>query len=118
MPIGTFSRKIHCQPGPLVRAPLRMTPTDAALPPMGLRLRLKATVDISRLPKQAGVIAEAMRRYGVILADNGSAWYISGTPDERWSNDALRALGTLHGSDFEAVDAASLMADPDSALTS
>ena len=89
--------------------------TDAALPPMGLRLRLKSSVDISRLPAQARVVAEAMQRYGVILADNGSAWYISGAPDDRWNNDALHALGALKGSDFEAVDTSSLMVSPDSA---
>jgi len=91
--------------------------TDAALPPMGLRLRLKSSVDTSRLPKQARVIAEAMKRYGVILADNGSPWFISGAPDDRWNNDALRALGGLHGSDFEAVDTSTLMVTPDSAAT-
>ena len=88
--------------------------TDPALPPMGLRLRLRSTVDISKLPAQARVIAQAMKTYGLILADNGSAWYVSGTPDDRWSNDALRTLGNLHGGDFEAVDTASLMVDKDS----
>ena len=76
---------------------------------MGLRLRLKSSVDISKLPKQARIVAEAMKRYGVILADNGSPWYISGTPDEHWDNDALHALGRLRGSDFEAVQTAGLM---------
>jgi hypothetical protein len=88
--------------------------TDPALPPMGLRLRLKANVDITGLPPQARVIAEAMKRYGVILADNGSPWYLSGAPDEHWSNDALRALGRLHGGDFEAVDVSGLMVSSDS----
>jgi hypothetical protein len=55
-----------------------------------------------------------MQRYGIILADNGSAWYISGAPDERWNNDDLRALGSLHGSDFEAVDATTLMINANS----
>jgi hypothetical protein len=89
--------------------------TDATLPPMGLRLRLKAGVDISRLPTQARVIAQAMKTYGVIVADNGSAWYVSGAPDDRWNNDALRALAGLHGGDFEAVDASGLQVDKDSA---
>jgi hypothetical protein len=88
---------------------------SASLPPMGLRLRLKSSVDISKLPKQARIVAEAMRRYGVILADNGSPWYISGAPDEHWDNDALHALGGLQGSDFEAVDTASLVSSQDSA---
>jgi hypothetical protein len=88
---------------------------SASLPPMGLRLRLKSSVDISKLPKQARIVAEAMKRYGVILADNGSPWYISGAPDEHWDNDALHALGGLRGSDFEAVDTGSLMASANSA---
>ncbi len=56
-----------------------------------------------------------MKTYGVILADNGSPWYISGTPDDRWNNDALHALGQLNGSDFEAVDVSSLMVSSTSA---
>ena len=91
--------------------------TDPNVPPMGLRLRLKSSVDVSRLPRQARIVAEAMKRYGVILADNGSPWFLSGAPDERWSNDALRALGGLHGSDFEAVDASSLMVSANSLAT-
>jgi hypothetical protein len=87
--------------------------TDATLPPMGLRLRLKAGVDTSRLPAPARVIAEALKRYGAILADNGSAWFLSGTQDDRWDNDALNALKGLHGSDFEAVDESGLMINPD-----
>ena len=89
--------------------------SDPNLPPMGLRLRLKSTVDISRMPTQARVVAQAMQRYGVILADNGSPWFISGAPDNRWNNDALRALKSLPGTDFEAIDAESLMVSPDSA---
>jgi hypothetical protein len=85
------------------------------LPPMGLRLRLKAGVDIARLPAQARVVATAMARYGVIVADNGSPWYLSGTPDPGWNNDALHALGGLTGADFEAVDTSALMVSPDSA---
>ena len=88
---------------------------DPALPPMGLRLRLKASVNLAGLPAQARIVAQAMQRYGVIVADNGSPWYISGEPDQRWSNDALHALGGLHGSDFEALDTAGLMADQSSA---
>jgi len=88
--------------------------SDPALPPMGLRLRLRAGVDLSRLPAQARVVAEAMRTHGVIVADNGSPWFLSGAPDERWDNDALRALAALRGSDFEAVEVSGLMSDPDS----
>ena len=89
--------------------------SDPSLPPMGLRLRLKAGVSLAALPTQARVVARAMQQYGVIVADNGSAWYISGAPDSRWNNDALHALGGLNGSDFEAVDASGLMISANSA---
>lgn len=82
--------------------------TDADLPQLGQRLRLKASVSTAGMPRQARVVAEAMKRYGVIVADHGSAWYISGAPDERWDNGALRALKGLHGSDFEVVDVSGL----------
>lgn len=88
--------------------------SDPALPPMGLRLRLKAGVDTAKMPAQARKIADAMKKYGVILSDNGSPWYLSGAPDQHWSNDALRALKALRGSDFEAVDSSGLMLDKDS----
>ena len=87
---------------------------NASLPPMGERFRLKASVDISHLPAQARVVAQALKTYGAIVADNGSAWYLSGTQDSRWDNDALHALGTLPGSDFEAVDTSSLMVSANS----
>ena len=76
---------------------------DPALPRMGERLRLKAGTDVSRFPRQARVVAQAMKTYGVIIADNGSDWYISGAPHPRWDNDDLRALKTLRGRDFEVV---------------
>ena len=82
--------------------------TDPSLPPMGLRVRLKASVDISKLPPQARIVAQAMKTYGLILADNGSPWYVSGAPNAHWSNDQLHALGALHGSDFEVVDTSKL----------
>jgi len=81
---------------------------DPALPPMGLRVRLKASYDISGFPPQARVVLEALKRYGMILADNGSPWYITGTPDSRWSNDDLHSLGRLTGADFEVVDTSHL----------
>ena len=81
---------------------------DPSLPPMGLRVRLKAAVDISHLPPQARMVAQAMKTYGLILADNGSSWYVTGAPSPHWSNDQLHALGALHGSDFEVVDTSSL----------
>ncbi len=80
----------------------------ANLPPMGLRVRLKASVNISRLPYQARVVAEALKRYGMILADNGSPWYISGAPNKGWNNDALHLLDGLTGQDFQVVDTSSL----------
>ena len=81
---------------------------------MGQRFRLKASYDISAFSLQARVIARAMQVYGLILADNGSAWYVTGAPDPRWDNDVLHELDVIHGSDFEAVDEAGLMVDPDS----
>jgi hypothetical protein len=81
---------------------------DPSLPPMGLRVRLRASVKIASFPKQARVVARALQRYGMILADNGSPWYVSGAPNSRWSNDALHTLGRLTGADFEVVDASSL----------
>jgi hypothetical protein len=90
---------------------------DSTLPPMGLRLRLKASVNIAGLPAQARIVAQAMKTYGMIVADNGSSWFISGTPDAGWDNDALATLGGLKGSDFEAVDTASLMVDANSGRT-
>lgn len=81
---------------------------DPALPPMGLRVRLKASVDISHLPYQARVVAQALKTYGMILADNGSPWYISGAPNPHWNNNALHQLDQLSGADFEVVDTSSL----------
>jgi len=77
---------------------------DPSLPRMGERLRLKAGVDVSGLPRQARVIAKALKRYGLIVADNGSDWYVSGAPSSGWDNDQLRTLRGLTGRDFEVVD--------------
>jgi uncharacterized membrane protein YgcG len=91
--------------------------TGAQFPPMGQRFRLKANFDLSRFSAPVQVILQAMKTYGLILADNGSAWYISGVPDSRWDNDMLVSeLAQVKGSDFEAVDVSSLMVDPDSGL--
>jgi hypothetical protein len=81
---------------------------DPALPPMGLRVRLKASFDISGFPPQARVVLQALKRYGMILADNGSPWYISGAPNPRWNNDDLHSLGRVTGADLEVVDTSSL----------
>jgi hypothetical protein len=82
--------------------------TAADLPPMGLRLRLRRDFDTRSFPKQARVILEALKRYGMIVADNGSSWYVTGAPDPRWSNDALHTLGRVKGADFEVVDTSSI----------
>jgi hypothetical protein len=77
---------------------------DPSLPPMGLRLRLKASFDVSGFPRQARVVLVALKRYGMLVSDNGSSWYITGAPDPRWSNDQLHTLGRVKGSDFEVVE--------------
>ncbi len=76
----------------------------ANLPPMGLRVRLKASFDVSQLAPQARPIAVAMQRYGMIVADNGSPWYVSGISNGLFNDDGLRTLNEIHGSDFEVVD--------------
>jgi hypothetical protein len=82
--------------------------TDPSLPPMGLRLRLKAGFDTRPFPRQARIVLEALKRYGMIVADNGSDWYLSGAPDPRWSNDQLHTLHNVTGSAFEVVDTRTL----------
>ena len=77
--------------------------SDANLPPMGLRLRLKASFDLAGYHGQALVVLRALKRYGLIVADNGSPWYITGAPDPRWSNEDLDQLKRVPGSAFEAV---------------
>jgi hypothetical protein len=88
--------------------------TGAQYPPMGARFRLRAGFDISGFSAANQVILRAMKKYGMMLADNGSAWFISGAPDPRWDNNDLHNLALLKGSDFEAVDVSSLMIDPNS----
>lgn len=78
--------------------------TDPNLPPMGLRLRLKASFDVAGLTGQARVIAEAMQRYGLIVADNGSNWYFQGAPSPGWDDDDLNQLKGVVGTAFEVVD--------------
>jgi hypothetical protein len=79
--------------------------TDPDVPPMGARARLKASYDLGRLPPQARVIARALQRYGMMLADNGSSWFVTGAPDPRWDDGDLDSLKSLRGSDFEFVQA-------------
>jgi hypothetical protein len=88
-------------------------------PPMGQRFRLKADFDIAPFSPEVQVVLRALKKYGMILADNGSSWYISGVPDPRWNNDIfVGELGQVKGSDFEVVDEFCLMLDPDSGETS
>jgi hypothetical protein len=77
--------------------------TSAALPPMGMRVRLKASFNIAPYPANIQVILLAMKTYGLILADNGSNWYFSGAPDSRWDDEELNNLKRLTGNDFEVV---------------
>jgi hypothetical protein len=74
-----------------------------ALPPMGLRVRLKASVRVARFPRQVRPIVVALKRYGMLLADNGPDWTLSGAPSPRWDDAQLRALASLKGGDFEVV---------------
>lgn len=92
--------------------------TTSSLPPMGQRFRLKASFNISGFSAANQVLLRALKKYGMFLADNGSSWYLSGVPDERWDNDDLHALDVIRGSDFEAIDESSLMVDPNSGATS
>jgi hypothetical protein len=78
--------------------------TDPNRPPMGLRLRLKASFDTSGYTGDARVILEALKRYGLIVADNGTSWYITGAMDQRWNDDDLNQLKSVPGTAFEAVD--------------
>ena len=84
----------------------KLTSTNFA--PLGQRFRLRADFDESRFSPEVRPIVIALKRYGMILADNGGALYISGVPDQRWSDDDLHKLSTIHADDFEAVDTSSL----------
>jgi hypothetical protein len=84
---------------------------DRKLPPMGLRVRLKAEVDISKYPAPARVILEGLKRYGMLLADNGGDWYVSGAPHPKWDDEALNTLKKIKGRDFEAVETGKLVTE-------
>ncbi|HQZ22473.1 MAG TPA: hypothetical protein PLJ62_06670 [Thermoflexales bacterium] len=89
--------------------------TDPSVPPMGARFRLKQSVDISGFPAMVRPIFQAMKTYGMFLADNGSNWFVSGEHDPRWDDDELvTAFRALHGYDFEVVDELGMMVSPDS----
>jgi hypothetical protein len=77
---------------------------DVTLPPMGMRVRLKAGYDISPFPPSARVILNALKRYGMIVADNGGDWFISGAPDPRWNDGELETLKRVKGVDLEVVE--------------
>ncbi len=86
---------------------------DDTLPPMGLRLRLKASIDESRFQGASLVIVKALKKYGLILADNGSDWFISGEQNDTWDMDALNdQLGSIKGSDFEIVKTGAIVIPP------
>lgn len=91
--------------------------TNTALPPMGQRFRLKSSFNITKFSRDTQVILKAMKKYGIILADNGSNWYISGAPDERWNNDVLSELNKVKGSNFESVDVSTIMVNSNSGIT-
>ena len=76
---------------------------DPNLPPMGMRVRLKADFDMSKFPPECQVILRALQKYGMFVADNGGNWFLSGAPDPRWNDDNLRALKRVKGRDFEVV---------------
>ena len=78
--------------------------TDPNLPPMGMRVRLKASVDISGFPPEVRVILTALKTYGMLLADNGGAFFVSGAPDPRWNDANIDTMKRLRGSDFEVVE--------------
>jgi len=82
--------------------------TDPNLPPMGLRVRLRADFDTSGFPRPVRIVLTALKRYGMIVADNGANWYISGAPDPRWNDDLLHTIDGVTGADFEVVDSSSL----------
>ena len=82
--------------------------TNPALPPMGLRFRLKRTYPTGGFPRQARIVLQALKEYGMIVADNGSDWYLSGAPSPKWSNDQLHTLHRVPGSAFEVVDGTAL----------
>lgn len=77
--------------------------TSSVLPPMGMRVRLKGSFDLSGYPPTAQVVLQALKTYGMMVADNGGDWFLSGAPDARWDDDALNTLKQVKGSDFEVV---------------
>ena len=89
--------------------------TGTQYPQMGQRFRLKADYDISSFPQHVQVVLQALKTYGMIVADNGAPWFVSGLEDSRWNDDEMHQLTRVAGADFEAVDESSLQVSPDSA---
>jgi hypothetical protein len=83
--------------------------TSSNLPPMGMRVRLKASFDISGYPPSARVILQALKTYGMMVADNGGNWFIAGAPDARWNDTELNTLKQVAGSNFEVVNMAAVI---------
>jgi len=88
--------------------------TGSQYPPMGVRFRLRASFDISGYSPANQIILKALKKYGMMIADNGASWFITGAPDSRWNDSDLHNLGAVKGSDFEVVDVSALMISPDS----
>jgi hypothetical protein len=93
------SRRAYVPPATHFASPHK----DENLPPMGMRVRLKASFDTSKFTGAARVILEGLKTYGMILADNGGDWFISGAPDERWVHEELLPIRKVKGKDFEVV---------------
>lgn len=89
--------------------------TGTQYPPMGQRFRLKASYDISGFPAPVQVILQALKTYGLILADNGTSWHLAGIGDLRWNDDVMHTMTRVTGDNFEAVDESGLIVDPNSA---
>jgi hypothetical protein len=83
--------------------------SDPDLPPMGLRVRLRADFDVSGFPPVVQTVLRGLKKYGMMVADNGSDWYVGGAPDSRWDDDALHSLDRVTGADFEVVDSRALL---------
>ena len=103
----TRSRRAYVHPARHFASPH----TDARLPPMGMRVRLKAYYDVSGFPPPARVILVALKRYGMMVADNGGDWFLSGAPDPRWDDEALATLKRVKGRDFEVVKMGRIVTD-------
>jgi hypothetical protein len=103
----------HSQKGWITPARHEAGSNDSHYPPMGLRLRVKANYDISTVTGQSKVILQALKKYGMLLADNGSSWFISGTSNPLWDDNDLNQLKKIPGSAFEVVYTGPIKTQPD-----